>query len=218
MSLVPARMTTTFGLRSRTSCRNRTSICGVVWPLMPRPTYGLPVKKPPKRGLRPRVGDRVAHEDDARVARRRRGHGPVRVAIARQVRPVARAAWTSAFRADRELGTARHGRGRRRRLLGRHRHDREQPIRTASFVRIESILSSVTGGPVPGRHRQAFGVRSLEETADPEREHQHAAADGVTASRPERENSTATATKLRRAARNASPTDTLCTVVATAES
>ena len=42
MSLIPARMTTTFGWRAITSCRKRTSICGVVCPLIPRPTYGLP--------------------------------------------------------------------------------------------------------------------------------------------------------------------------------
>ena len=41
MSLVPARITTTFGFSSITSCRNRTSICGVVCPLIPRFTYGL---------------------------------------------------------------------------------------------------------------------------------------------------------------------------------
>ena len=38
MSFVPARITTAFGFRSMTSRRNRTSICGVVWPLMPRST------------------------------------------------------------------------------------------------------------------------------------------------------------------------------------
>ena len=37
MSLVPARMTTALGFSSMTSGRNRISICGVVWPLMPRP-------------------------------------------------------------------------------------------------------------------------------------------------------------------------------------
>ena len=37
MSLVPARMTTALGFRSITSGRNRINICGVVWPLMPRP-------------------------------------------------------------------------------------------------------------------------------------------------------------------------------------
>ena len=42
MSLVPARITTTAGLSATTSCRKRISICGVVCPLMPRPTYGLP--------------------------------------------------------------------------------------------------------------------------------------------------------------------------------
>ena len=36
MSLVPARITTTLGWSAITSCRKRTSICGVVWPLMPR--------------------------------------------------------------------------------------------------------------------------------------------------------------------------------------
>jgi hypothetical protein len=50
MSFVPARITTTLGLRSTTSGRKRMSICGVVCPLMPRPTYGLPVKNVPKRG------------------------------------------------------------------------------------------------------------------------------------------------------------------------
>ena len=38
MSLVPARITTTFGLSAITSGRKRISICGVVWPLMPRST------------------------------------------------------------------------------------------------------------------------------------------------------------------------------------
>jgi len=50
MSLVPARITTTRGARAITSGLNRSSICGVVWPLMPRSRYGLPGKKPPKRG------------------------------------------------------------------------------------------------------------------------------------------------------------------------
>ena len=36
MSLVPARITTTFGWSAMTSGRKRMSICGVVWPLMPR--------------------------------------------------------------------------------------------------------------------------------------------------------------------------------------
>jgi len=44
MSLVPARMTTAFGASAITSARNRTSNCDVVWPLMPRLTYGLPGK------------------------------------------------------------------------------------------------------------------------------------------------------------------------------
>ncbi len=42
MSFVPARITTTAGSSAMTSWRKRTSSCGVVWPLMPRPTYGLP--------------------------------------------------------------------------------------------------------------------------------------------------------------------------------
>ena len=68
MSFVPARITTAFGFRSMTSGRKRMSICGVVWPLMPRPTYGLPGKNGREARLRPRVGDRVAHEHDARLA------------------------------------------------------------------------------------------------------------------------------------------------------
>src|SRR5262245_17180175 len=44
MSLVPARMTTTLGLRANTSGLNRISIWGVVWPLIPRFMYGLPGK------------------------------------------------------------------------------------------------------------------------------------------------------------------------------
>jgi hypothetical protein len=51
MSLVPARMTTTSGSSARTSARNRTSICGVVCPPMPRLMYGLPGKKPPYPSL-----------------------------------------------------------------------------------------------------------------------------------------------------------------------
>jgi hypothetical protein len=42
MSFVPARITTTFGASAMTSWRNRTSIWAVVWPPMPRFTYGLP--------------------------------------------------------------------------------------------------------------------------------------------------------------------------------
>jgi hypothetical protein len=38
MSLVPPRITTALGLSAMTSGRIRISICGVVWPLMPRPT------------------------------------------------------------------------------------------------------------------------------------------------------------------------------------
>ena len=37
MSLVPAMIWTTLGCRSITSCRKRSSICGVVWPPIPRP-------------------------------------------------------------------------------------------------------------------------------------------------------------------------------------
>jgi hypothetical protein len=44
MSFVPPRITTTAGLSATTSWRKRSSICGVVCPLMPRPTYGLPGK------------------------------------------------------------------------------------------------------------------------------------------------------------------------------
>jgi hypothetical protein len=46
MSLVPPRITTTFGFRSITSWRKRSTICGVVCPLMPRLKYGLPGKYP----------------------------------------------------------------------------------------------------------------------------------------------------------------------------
>jgi len=38
MSLTPAKMMTAFGFNARTSGRMRSSICGVVWPLIPRPT------------------------------------------------------------------------------------------------------------------------------------------------------------------------------------
>src|SRR5207248_8531981 len=42
MSFVPARITATLGARLMTSARNRTSICGVVCPSMPRFRYPLP--------------------------------------------------------------------------------------------------------------------------------------------------------------------------------
>ena len=38
MSLVPARITTAAGCSAITSARKRSSICGVVWALMPRLT------------------------------------------------------------------------------------------------------------------------------------------------------------------------------------
>src|SRR5207302_1412941 len=47
----PARITTTFGCSAMTSGRKRTSICGVVCPLIPRSTYCFPGKKPPYCGL-----------------------------------------------------------------------------------------------------------------------------------------------------------------------
>ncbi len=69
MSLVPARMTTAFGCRSMTSGRNRINICGVVWPLMPRPMYDLLLREEiAEARLRPGVGDRVAHEHHAGLA------------------------------------------------------------------------------------------------------------------------------------------------------
>ena len=43
-SLVPASTTIAAGFSSMTSGYMRTSICGVVWPPMPRFTYGLPGK------------------------------------------------------------------------------------------------------------------------------------------------------------------------------
>src|SRR5258708_6639008 len=49
-SFVPARIITTTGRSAITSARNRTSICGVVCPLIPRSIYGFPGKNPPKRG------------------------------------------------------------------------------------------------------------------------------------------------------------------------
>ena len=54
-SFVPAKITTTFGFSPMTSCRKRTSICGVVWPLIPRPTYGLPGNMAAKYGAHPSV-------------------------------------------------------------------------------------------------------------------------------------------------------------------
>ncbi len=45
MSLVPARMWTTRGRSAITSGRNRSSIWGLVWPLIPR-SRNLPEKKP----------------------------------------------------------------------------------------------------------------------------------------------------------------------------
>ncbi len=60
MSLVPARIITTFGCRSITSCRKRTSICGVVWPADAAVDVWLAGE-----GLvqMPALGDRVAHEN-----------------------------------------------------------------------------------------------------------------------------------------------------------
>jgi len=55
ISFVPARMTTAAGWRWTTSCWKRTSICGVVCPLMPRFTYGLPGKNTPVVGVRPQA-------------------------------------------------------------------------------------------------------------------------------------------------------------------
>ena len=43
-SLVPARITTTCGFSASTSCGKRSSICAVVWPLMPRLSQPLPAK------------------------------------------------------------------------------------------------------------------------------------------------------------------------------
>src|SRR5262249_21549649 len=51
MSLVPPSMITAFGWSATTSCRNRMSICAVVWPAMPRLRYGLPGKKRPSERL-----------------------------------------------------------------------------------------------------------------------------------------------------------------------
>ena len=61
ISFVPARITTTFGCSAITSGQKRTNICGVVWPLMPRFTYGLPGKNTPV-GCPQRVCDGIAHE------------------------------------------------------------------------------------------------------------------------------------------------------------
>ena len=47
MSLVPARIATYLGFRSRTSRRNLASICEVTCPLIPRPTILFFAKKSP---------------------------------------------------------------------------------------------------------------------------------------------------------------------------
>ena len=44
ISFVPAKITTAFGCRSITSALNLTSICAVVWPLIPRLIYDFPEK------------------------------------------------------------------------------------------------------------------------------------------------------------------------------
>ena len=85
------------------------SICGVVWPLMPRPTYPLPVKNVPTEA-RPRIGHRVAHEDDPRLVRRRRGERAVLIAIASEdgrvaLPPSLRPRLTSAVASSGQLGT-----------------------------------------------------------------------------------------------------------------
>ena len=87
MSFVPARMTTAFGFRLRTSGRKRMSICGVVWPLMPRLDVALAREELAEALLGPHVGDRVAHEHDVD-----RSDGAIGVAVAGKLRPVAQPA------------------------------------------------------------------------------------------------------------------------------
>ena len=81
-------MTTTRGLSAITSCRNRTSICGVVWPVTPRFTYGLPGEEL-RASLAPELGDLVAEKHDALFAWRRRRQLAVVAAVASQPGPVA---------------------------------------------------------------------------------------------------------------------------------
>ena len=86
MSFVPARMTTTFGFSPITSWRNRTSICGDVWPSMPRLKYGFPGKNSAQRA--PGLGNLIAEEHHALLAGRRGPDLAVVAAVARQARPV----------------------------------------------------------------------------------------------------------------------------------
>src|SRR3982751_6555020 len=55
MSLVPASITTTLGFNATTSGRKRTSICGVVCPLIPRLMYGFPANMVGKYCCQPSV-------------------------------------------------------------------------------------------------------------------------------------------------------------------
>src|SRR6266571_3777552 len=81
MSLVPASITTAFGSRLITSCRNRTSICEVVCPPIPRLMYGLPGKD----SAMFQIGDGISKEDRSTLSRRRRFEGGVGIAIARKL-------------------------------------------------------------------------------------------------------------------------------------
>ena len=85
MSLVPAMMCTTRGFNAMTSACMRTSSCGVVCALMPRPT--LPFEKNSGVGARPALGDRIAEEHRVHL-RAARDQLCVVVAITREPRPV----------------------------------------------------------------------------------------------------------------------------------
>ncbi len=89
MSFVPARMTTAFGLERDhvgpepdEHLRRRLAADAA-------PDVGLPGEERAEPRLRPRVGDGIAHEDDAWLARTRGGQRAIRVAVPREVGPVA---------------------------------------------------------------------------------------------------------------------------------
>ena len=66
MSLVPAMMWTRRGLSATTSAIIRSSICGVVWPPMPRPILPGP-KKPGRLSRQPSVMESPMNTMPARM-------------------------------------------------------------------------------------------------------------------------------------------------------
>ena len=185
MSLVPARMTTAFGFRSITSGRNRISICGVVWPLIPRPTYDLFfVKKSPKRGC----GQASVIESPMNTTRDSPAAGlrqrAVLLAIAAELRPVPQPGVVGEQALERrgDLGAARRRRRRpprsRRAALPAGRTARRPTagsIRSAARVRMRTILSVLSAKMT--RPASCPGCRHPPVAADPERQHHRAAAE-----------------------------------------